>query len=81
MKLIRENINEEFREKSDPITDMEIGSCQENIEKIKTKLQDMFDENYEIVAEYQDGSKTQVEYAWTRIDVIQQIQELVNKLF
>jgi len=71
-------INEKFKEKSDPIEDLDIGSCQKNIALLRDKLRDMFDENYSHVVE--DEELVNEKY-WEKIDVIQEIQETLNKLF
>jgi len=70
-------INERFEEKSDPVKDLGIGEYPRKIAELRQYLRNMFDENYSKVVESDDEDKD----AWTRIDVIQSIQEELNKLF
>lgn len=70
-------INEKFQEKSDPVVDLGIGEYPRKIADLRQYLRNMFDENYTRVVETDDEDKD----AWTRIDVIQEIQEELNKLF
>jgi hypothetical protein len=72
-------INEEFKEKSDPIEDMGIGVYPKKIADLRKELRRMFDENYEIITEDVEG-KASTE-AWTKIDVIQEVQDILDKLF
>jgi hypothetical protein len=70
-------INEKFQEKSDPVADLGIGEYPRKIADLRQYLRNMFDENYTRVVETDDEDKD----AWTRIDVIQEIQEELDKLF
>jgi hypothetical protein len=70
-------INEKFEEKSDPVMDMGIGEYPVKIVKLREKLRDMFDENYSKVVDDEENNQE----AWIKIDVIQDIQEELNKLF
>jgi hypothetical protein len=70
-------VNEEFKEKSDPIEDMGIGEYPLKIDKLRKSLRAMFDEEYEKVVEDEDHN----DVAWERIDVIQLVQEELDKLF
>jgi len=76
-QLINENLTK-FTEDSDPIEDMGIGVCQKNVEILRDKLKDMFDENYSKVIEDESDNNNQY---WEKIEVIQEIQELMDKLF
>jgi len=44
MKLVRENINEKFTDKSDPVYDMSIGGI--NIRSIRDELQEEYTKNF-----------------------------------
>lgn len=70
-------VNEEFKEQTDPIEDMGIGEYPRKIADLRQILRNMFDENYSKVVETDDKDKD----AWIRIDVIQEIQEELDKLF
>jgi len=72
-------INEKFKEKSDPIEDMGIGAYPKKIAQLRKELKRMFDENYEVVAEDIEDSASNE--AWTRIDVIQEVQDMLTDLF
>jgi hypothetical protein len=72
-------INEEFKEKSDPIEDMGIGVYPKKIYELRKELKRMFDENYDIISEDVEGRSS--EDAWNRIDVIQEVQDMLDKLF
>ena len=78
MKLVREHINEKFKEKSDPIEDMGIGEYPRKIAELRNKLRVMFDENYSKLGRPEFNEDKD---AWTKIDVIQEIQEELNILF
>lgn len=69
-------INEKFEEKSDPIEDLGIGQCAENVQKLRQELQNMWEENYEAVMEGDTANE-----AWIKIDVIERVQETIEKLF
>jgi hypothetical protein len=70
-------VKEEFKETSDPIVDMGIGEYPRKIAELRKTLRAMFDEEYERVEE--DDEHTDI--AWERIEVIQLVQEELNKLF
>lgn len=70
-------INEKFQEQSDPVKDLGIGEYPRKIAELRKELRRMFDEEYEKVVE-DDGHN---DIAWERIDVIQEVQEMLNNLF
>jgi hypothetical protein len=73
MKKVRESLNEKFKSQSDPIEDMGIGTCQKNVEKLREKLGDMWDDNYEVMLSNVDRSQA--------IDTIEEISKLVDEIF
>lgn len=70
-------VNEEFKEQSDPVEDLGIGEYPRKVQQLRKTIREMFDEEYEKVID-DDGHN---DIAWERIDVIQQIQEELDKLF
>jgi Skp family chaperone for outer membrane proteins len=73
MKKVKETLNEKFEKDSDPIEDMGIGTCQKNVEKLREKLREMWDEYYEETL----GDKD----TWREMEVIEKINEVINELF
>jgi len=73
MKLVKENINEKFRENSDPVDDLNIGRYKDKVQKLKEKLGDLWDENYELMLDNKDRSQA--------IETIEEIQHLVEIIF
>ena len=77
MKIVKEHINEKFTEDSDPIKDLGIGEYPRKIAEFREILHDMWDKNYSKVIEDEIGNQD----AWFKIEVIEDIQEELNKLF
>lgn len=66
-------ISEDFKENSDPIEDMGIGTCQKNVMILREKLQNMWDEYYErTLYDEQVGEQ---------IDLIERIQSEIDNIF
>jgi len=71
MKLVKENINERFSEKTDPIKDMHIGIKWE-VEQLLEKIQEIWDEYYlKLVNDEKIGEE---------LEVIERIQEMINEM-
>jgi len=79
-KFINENLTK-FTEDSDPIEDMGIGDYPRNLKKLRDKLSDMFDKNYSKIVELDNENSTRSIEFWNNIEVIQEIQETIDKLF
>jgi hypothetical protein len=66
-------INEDFKEQSDPIEDMGIGTCQKNVMILREKLQDMWDEYYERTLDDEDVG--------AQLNLIERIQNIIDNMF
>jgi hypothetical protein len=69
-------INEDFKEQSDPIEDMGIGTCRENVNKLQIKLSEMWDENYQVMLD-EDGRDDRGQ----ALNTIEDVQNLINEIF